>query len=145
MKPLCNGLHFRTSSLGWCVCKALLKRADGNKRDPTMSDVPQTWLSPPTAWLISAKRGQVLCPGSSTVSGHGVGAKPRLPRSTGRWLHSSWWQALEDVELGQLGLAKASAQAEARAYPVEHDQVKGFSYLSSWEVASAPCLHSEDN
>lgn len=52
---------------------------------------------------------------------HSLGHRSRsqaLPaQKPGRWLHTTGWQAPEDVELGQLGLAEASAEAEARAYP----------------------------
>lgn len=52
----------------------------------------------------------------------------------------------EDVELGQLGLAEASAEAEARVYPLDRNQGKGASYLTTWEAAAAtPCLPSEDD
>lgn len=52
----------------------------------------------------------------------------------------------EDVELGQLGLAEASAEAEARVYQLDRNQVKGAPYLTTWEAAAAaPCLPLEDN
>lgn len=101
IKSLCNRLHFRTSSLSWGVWRGpLLKRLTGRSgSDITTNPI----CPPPVAWLIRAKWGQGLYSDASTVSKPKAGVKTCLPRSTGCWLQTHGWQALEEAHVPPTG------------------------------------------
>lgn len=111
------------------------------KRAPAVSDIPQTRLTPPTAWLMRAKQGQVLCPGSGTVSGHRGGrqappAQKHRPLAPCQWMASS-----RGCRAWPTGSSQGQCSGRSRGLPPGPGPSRGF-FLSQFLGGSSDTLSS---